>query len=146
MPDWITDHKTLLGWLVVLSVVTFVGSLIVIPMLVVHIPEDYFAERRHHRLAWWAEHPVLRWVVMGVKNVGGWLFILAGTVMLVLPGQGIITMVVGVMLIDFPGKFRLERWLAARRPLMRALNWMRRRAGRPPLQVPGNPPDNPATR
>ena len=83
---------------------------------------------------------------MGVKNVGGWLFILAGTVMLVLPGQGIITMVVGVMLIDFPGKFRLERWLAARRPLMRALNWMRRRAGRPPLQVPGNPPDNPATR
>ncbi len=137
MPEWITDHRTLLGWLVALSVATFVGSLIAIPLFVVRIPEDYFARQDAVPLSWWEHHPVLRWVVTGLKNIAGWIFILAGVAMLVLPGQGLITMLVGVMLIDFPGKFRVERWLAGRRPLMRALNWIRRRAGRTPLEAPG---------
>ena len=67
------------------------------------------------------------------KNALGSLFIVAGLAMLVLPGQGIITTVVGLLLIDFPGKFGLERWLARRRPLMRWINWIRSRSGRPPL-------------
>jgi hypothetical protein len=137
MPEWIGDHNVLLAWLATLSVVTFVGTLIVIPMLVVRIPENYFVERRHHRLPWWERHSVLRVASVILKNTAGWLFIAAGIAMLVLPGQGIITIVVGLMLSDFPGKFRLERWLASRRLLIRAMNWIRSRAGRPPLQVPG---------
>jgi hypothetical protein len=140
MPEWIGNHKVLLAWLTTSSVVTFVGTLIVIPMLVVRIPEDYFMERHHHRLPWWDRHPVLRVASVILKNTAGWLFIAAGIVMLVLPGQGIITIVVGLMLSDFPGKFRLERWLASRRLLIRAMNWTRSRAGRPPLQVPGRWP------
>jgi hypothetical protein len=60
-------------------------------------------------------------------NAAGSLFIVAGIAMLVLPGQGVITIVVGLLLIDFPGKFRLERWLARRRPLMRGITWIRSR-------------------
>jgi hypothetical protein len=75
-----------------------------------------------------------------LKNAAGWLFIAAGIAMLVLPGQGIITIVVGLTLSDFPSKFRLERWLAGRRLLIRAMNWTRSRAGRSPLQVPGSLP------
>ncbi|UCD27426.1 MAG: hypothetical protein JSV03_09880 [Planctomycetota bacterium] len=137
MPEWIGDHKVLLGWLATLSLVTFIGTLIVIPILVIRIPENYFMERRHHRLPCWERHPVLRLAGVILKNAAGWLFIATGIAMLVLPGQGIITIVVGLILSDFPGKFRLERWLASRRLLIRAMNWTRSRAGRPPLQVTG---------
>ena len=140
MAQWIHDHKVLLGWLAGLSALTFIGTLIVVPMLVVRIPQDYFAERRHHSLPWWQRHPVLRALSTLLKNLAGWVFIVAGLAMLVLPGQGVITAVVGLMLIDFPGKYRLERWLASRRLLMRTMNWMRRRAGRPPLRTPRRRP------
>jgi hypothetical protein len=52
------------------------------------------------------------------------------------PGQGLLTIAVGLILLDFPGKFRLERWLATRRSVWRSLNWLRRRAGSKPLQMP----------
>jgi hypothetical protein len=136
MSDWISDNKTLFWWLAVASVVTFIGTLIVVPFLVVRIPEDYFLDRRPHRLAWWERHPALRIATVIVKNVVGVIFIIAGIAMLVLPGQGIITIFVGLVLCDFPGKYRLKRWLASQRPLIKALNWIRKRAGRPPLTVP----------
>jgi hypothetical protein len=63
--------------------------------------------------------------------------VVAGLVMLVVPGQGLLTLAVGLMLMDFPGKFRLERWLATRGPVWRSLNWLRKRARRPPLERPG---------
>lgn len=139
MPDWITDNKTLFGWLAILSAVTFVGTLVLVPFMVVRIPEDYFLDRRPRRLAWWERHPALRVASAIIKNFVGWVFIIAGIGMLVLPGQGLITIFVGLVLCDFPGKYRLKRWLAGRRPLISALNWMRKRAGRPPLMVPERP-------
>ena len=125
-----------MGWLATLSFVTFVGTLIAIPLLVARIPEDYFVRPRRRRLSWWERHPALRVVSVISKNAFGSLFIVAGLAMLVLPGQGIITIVVGLLLIDFPGKFRLERWLARRRRLMRGINWIRSRSGHPPLLEP----------
>jgi len=71
-----------------------------------------------------------------VKNVVGWLLVGAGVAMLVLPGQGILTLLVGLTLVNFPGKRDLELWLVRRVPVRRALDWIRRRAGRPPLQLP----------
>ena len=73
-------------------------------------------------------------IVIG-KNVLGAVLMIAGVAMLVLPGQGLLTMVLGFLLIDFPGKYRLERWLVARPMVHRPLNWIRRRAGREPLKV-----------
>jgi len=61
----------------------------------------------------------------------------AGIIMLVLPGQGIFTILIGIMLLNFPGKYRLERWIVARRPVLRSINWLRRRAGRAPLVPDG---------
>jgi hypothetical protein len=56
--------------------------------------------------------------------------------MLLVPGQGLLTIAVGLMLVDFPGKFRFERWLAVRPPVWRSINWLRKRAGRGPLERP----------
>ena len=110
-------------------------TLIVVPMLIVRIPADYFTGRRRRPLAWWEHHRLLRVLALVVKNVLGGVFIIAGLAMLLLPGQGVLTILVGLMLADYPGKFRLECWLLSRRTVVRAVNWMRARAGRSPVPL-----------
>jgi hypothetical protein len=129
----ITDHATLLCWLGILSLVTFVASLIVIPLLIVRMPADYFTrERPYYR----GRHPVLHWSILIAKNLFGALFLLAGLAMLFLPGQGLITIVIALTLLNFPGKRRLECRLIRRPGINRVINWIRTRKGRPPLLIP----------
>ena len=135
MIDWIRANDTILWSLAAASAVTFVGTLIVVPWIVIRIPADYFAHTRRHATRWAQQHPVVRVVLIAGKNSLGVMFVLAGLAMLVLPGQGLLTMLIGVMLLDFPGKFRLERWFVARRPVFRSMNWLRARAGRPALTL-----------
>ncbi len=71
-----------------------------------------------------------------LKNLLGVALVGAGIVMLVLPGQGILTILIGVMLMDFPGKYALEKRLVSRPTVMRSLNWMRAKANRPPFLEP----------
>jgi hypothetical protein len=70
-----------------------------------------------------------------VKNAVGVLFIVLGIAMLVLPGQGILTLLIGIMLTNFPGKYRLERRVVTSKPILRNINKLRVRAGHEPLQV-----------
>ncbi len=134
--DWIDHHATLLTWLAGLSILTFVGSLVLIPWLILRIPEDYFtsAHRKTSRLH--RQHPVEYFLIRLGKNLLGVTLVLAGLAMLVLPGQGILAILAGITLTDFPGKFRLERWLIERPAIYQAVNWIRRRAHRPPLRRP----------
>lgn len=134
--DWIQGHEVLLGWLSVVSALMFVGSLLAIPWLVVRIPADYFVRRQHFVDRWQPRHPLLRIALLALKNSCGIVLVAAGVAMLVLPGQGILTILVGLMFLDFPGKLRLERRLAQQPAVMAAINWMRAKAGRPPLEVP----------
>jgi hypothetical protein len=53
--------------------------------------------------------------------------------MLVLPGQGVLTLCVSLFLLDFPGKRRLERRILGYPPVLHALNRLRTRAGQPPF-------------
>jgi len=135
----IRAHEAVIWWLTAISVLTFVGSLIAIPWLVVRIPPDYFLHRRSLLELGNSSHLLLRWCVVVAKNVIGLLFVLAGIAMLLLPGQGIITMLVGLMLLDFPGKFALERWLIERPAVLRTINWIRAKAHVPALRSPDPP-------
>jgi archaellum biogenesis protein FlaJ (TadC family) len=135
MFDFFQLHETTILWLTGLSLVTFVGSLVIVPLLVVRIPSDYFAHAKRHHTPWATHHPFVRWALLFAKNLAGYVFIIAGIVMLVLPGQGLLTIFIGVMLLDFPGKYRFERWLATRRPVANSVNWLRKRAKRPPLNL-----------
>jgi len=117
----------------VISVVTFVSTLVVVPLLVVKIPSDYFAHERRTGAMWVDRNVAVRWMLLLAKNLLGYILVAAGTVMLVLPGQGILTIVAGIMLLNFPGKYRLERWIVSRRPVLRSINWARLRGGKGPL-------------
>lgn len=124
--------------LTALSVVFFVGSLIAIPFILVRLPTDFFDTRVPRR---WMEdhHPVLRVLGHIVKNVVGTIFLFAGFLMLFLPGQGILTMLIGVTMLDFPGKRRLEAKMIGQPAVLSTINNMRQKFGKPPLTIAPDP-------
>lgn len=139
--DWARGHETALRFLFWFSLATFFGTLILIPVLVIHIPKDYFASEKRVRLYKRDGHPVLELIFIVIKNIIGITFILTGIAMLVLPGQGLLTILIGIMLTDFPGKYRFERKLITRKRVWKSVNWIRAKAGKPPLKLsdPGHP-------
>ena len=68
------------------------------------------------------------------KNLIGLSLIIGGLLMLVLPGQGLLTIVTGLLLVNYPGKYKLEQKLSSMPSIFRALNWIRLKAKKPPLQ------------
>ena len=140
MFDWINDNTTLFRWLTGFSVVAFVGTLLIIPVLVARIPEDYFLPDRKRQKPGHV-HPVMRLVLLIAKNALGVVLILVGIVMLVAPGQGLLTILMGLLLMDFPGKYRLERWLISRRPIYKSVNWLRGKSGRRPIRIASDASD-----
>lgn len=139
--SWFSSHEQILLWLGLGSVLTFIASLIAIPYLVVQIPADYFAQPGERADRWRDAHPALRTLILIIKNTLGAILLLAGLAMLVLPGQGIITVLIGLLLMNFPGKRRLERWIVSRPRVLHAMNWIRARAKHAPLLPPDYPAD-----
>ncbi len=123
-----------LEFLFALSIVGFVGSVIAIPWILVRLPQDYFCER-HPRTWLKGHHPVLRLIALVAKNLVGWILLLGGIAMLFLPGQGLLTILIGVSLMDFPGKRAIERKLVSRPLILEAINRIRQRFDRPPLLI-----------
>lgn len=133
---WFEDHEVLFSVLGVVSLTMLVVSLVVFPVVVAQLPTDYFVRERRRPARLRRRHPVLWAALTVVKNAVGLVLIAAGLAMLVLPGQGLLTILIGLALTNFPGKFRLERRLFGRPPVHRALNRVRRWAGKPELEVP----------
>lgn len=131
MPE---EYQSLLVWLSVISLATFLISLLSLPWLVSLLPEDYFLY--DNRQVTTTRHPAIRMTLLMGKNTLGALLLIAGILMLFLPGQGLLTIAIAAILLDYPGKYRLERRLAATPAIFNGLNWLRRKAGKPPLKKP----------
>ena len=129
---WVSGHQ-LLVWAGIISLTVFIFSLLSLPWLVAQIPEDYFLPKKRQPTQWKQLHPVIRLLALMGKNLIGYGLIVAGLLMLFLPGQGILTLVMGLLLVDYPGKFRLERKLVKTPAILNSLNWLRRKAKKPPL-------------
>jgi hypothetical protein len=121
-------------WTTVFVVAAFVGSIVLVAALVVLMPADYFVNDRIS--SWRHRHPVLRWTLFTLRNLLGAALIVMGMLMLFTPGQGVLTLLFGLMLLSFPGKRRLELWLLRRRGVLPSINRLRARFGKPPLEVP----------
>lgn len=141
--DWLPEqwtrlhqHEALLAWIGGISLATLLVSAVAVPMLIRRMPPDYFLENRDASASMARRHPVIRLVLLGLKNLLGLILIAGGLIMLFIPGQGLLTLVIGLLLMNFPGKRGLEIALIRRRPIRRAVDWIRRRAGAPPLEIP----------
>jgi hypothetical protein len=134
--DWIMQELTWGGVFfgISLALVTFVGSLLVMSFLLVKVPAMSFQDF-HSRDFWVDRHPVLRLTARSGKNILGALLVVVGVILSLpgVPGQGVLTILVGVMLLDLPGKRRLERRIVGRPRILRAINRLRKRFGGPPL-------------
>ena len=114
-----------------ISLVLAIGSVALVAVVVVHWPADHF--KAHQPGVGEPRHPL---ATVG-RNVAGVLLILLGMVMALpgIPGQGILTMIVGLTRVDFPGKRGLERRLIGRPHILHAINRLRARFKRAPLEM-----------
>ena len=134
--DWVAEHPVLAAQLVLVSLALAVVYAVGVFFAVIHMSSDYFAHKAPAETTWRRRHPLLRLLFRGLKNVAGGGLVLLGLTMLVLPGQGILTILIGLTFLDFPGKRRLEIWIVQRPSIRRGLDRVRKKAGRPRLILP----------
>ena len=132
---WFREYPEILVWLGGSSILIFAFSLIGISWLVAQIPEDYFLHETRHPSLWKVKTPILRLIILIIKNVLGAFLIIGGLMMLVLPGQGLLTIVTGFLFVDYPGKFKLERKMVAYPAIFNSLNWIRAKSNKAPLKI-----------
>jgi hypothetical protein len=141
--EW-ASRPAVLTTLFASSSVSLIASVIALPWYLKRLPPDYFVTQMSsaslgpatRRVRATRAKTLSESAFLVAKNVVGGLLVLAGIAMLVLPGQGIATIVVGLLMMQFPGKRRLERRLLSIPPVLRAVNRMRVRNGQPELQMP----------
>ncbi len=123
-------------WGLVLYLVTFLVSTVLVALLLLKLPATYFCDASP--LVFWNDRsPVLCWTGLLFKNLLGVLLVVLGGIMVFpgIPGPGVLMLVLGFTLLDFPGKRRLEQWLIRRPTVLSAMNRLRQRYGKPPLVV-----------
>ncbi|HLY75916.1 MAG TPA: PGPGW domain-containing protein [Planctomycetota bacterium] len=124
-------------WVVVVSVLTMVLSLGTAVIVLVRLPaEAFIADSR--------AAPSRRGAALGMlarigMNVLGWFLVCAGVILSIpgVPGQGLLTIFAGLLLVEFPGRHRLIRKILSRPKTRTWVNRLRARFGQAPLQ--GNP-------
>ena len=132
--------QTLTWWQIGLAVAGALGgivlSYIVVSIVIVRMPVNYFhSDREHHFLP--DTNPVLRSVAIAVKNIIGVLMILIGIVLSLpaVPGPGLVTVFIGLMITDIPGKRVVEAKIIKRPLVLSAVNRLRARYNRPALVI-----------
>lgn len=123
--EWIKDNPQVLVMAGVTLAMT-IACAVLAGVMLVRVPPDYFEKERKPRKKGWAKIAL---------NVAGWVLIAAGLAMMVLPGPGVLVVLIGVMLAEFPGKFRVQRWIISRKKVLRGANALRKRFAKPPLKV-----------
>jgi hypothetical protein len=141
MSDFLSEFISSLTWRGVLFgalifAATFFINLAIVSFILVRLPADHFST--HHKTKFWSgPRPALRAAGIIGKNILGVLLVALGVVLSLpgVPGQGLLTVLLGIMLLDFPGKRRLEQKLLSRPEIVRTINRLRNRFGKPPLEL-----------
>ena len=135
--DWLPEltwRNVGLGALMV--VVTFVVATGIVSFVVVKLPATYF-HPEHDRDVLKDKHPAIRWAGIIGKNLAGIALIVLGVLMSLpgIPGPGLVTILFGVMLVDFPGRRELEHKIVSRPSVHKKINNLRKRFGKKPIKL-----------
>jgi hypothetical protein len=139
MFESISEFVLALSWRsVLIGVLIFLGSffvnLAIVSVILVKLPADHFSKDRKTKF-WSGPRPALHAAGVIGKNILGILLVALGVVLSLpgVPGQGLLTILLGVMLLDFPGRDRLEQKLLSKPSIVNAINRLRGRFDKPPL-------------
>ena len=136
---WLSEFWASLTWTqILLGVGLFLGSLtfsfLSIGIVMVKIPENYFSS--HYQQDFMPGSPwIVRWGAVVAKNIFGFLLVILGIILSLpgVPGQGILTILLGLIMLDIPGKRPLEARIIRRPTILSAVNDLRARYNKPPL-------------
>jgi hypothetical protein len=129
MLTYLQFHENVLGWTAFFFLIMMVATLLAVPLVIIRLPSSYFNEEKDllpEVPAFWRRPYLL------VKNIIGAILVLAGLAMLILPGQGLLTLIIGLGLMNFPGK----RSLIRRQRILETVNRLRAAANKEPIAVP----------
>ena len=135
--SWSSMNSDLLFLLGSLSIFILIISVFMMVLIISFLPEDYFKSENRNLISSVqnSHYPLLKLLVLITKNFFGVLLLLSGILMLVLPGQGILTIITGLVFIDYPGKYKFERKLLRQKGVINSINWIRSRLSKPSLKV-----------
>ncbi|MBK6748797.1 MAG: hypothetical protein KA956_13870 [Pyrinomonadaceae bacterium] len=137
--DWLVRFWQSLTWQrVLLGVVVFLVSLtisfVALGIVMVKIPPHYFSS--HHERDFLPDSPwLVRWGAVIAKNILGVFLICLGILLSLpgVPGQGVLTILLGLIMVDIPGKRPLEARIIQRPTVLAAINKLRAKYEKPPL-------------
>lgn len=133
------SHRVLAGKIALVSLIVWLVYAVVMFIAVARMSPDHFVSPAGSSDTWLGRHPLARRLGRLVKNGAGGVLLLIGVAMLALPGPGLLTVLVALSLLDFPGKRKLVLRIVRERHVRRSFDWIRRRARRPPLVLPDEP-------
>ncbi|HLL99497.1 MAG TPA: hypothetical protein VK400_00445 [Pyrinomonadaceae bacterium] len=117
-----------------LFLASFAFSFIVLAVVMVKIPENYFSP--HYQQSFMPNSRFLvRWGAVIAKNLLGVFLVVLGIILSLpgVPGQGLLTILLGLIMLDIPGKRPLEARIIKRPAILSAINKLRARFNKPPL-------------
>ncbi|MCK5674791.1 MAG: hypothetical protein KAH95_15535 [Spirochaetales bacterium] len=127
--EYITKFTFHFWYLVLGSLFLILSVLILVPLVIINLPSDYFLSRENKGILNNLSFP-FNFILIMLKNGIGLILICFGILLLFLPGQGLITIFTGLMLLNFPGKRGIELFIVRKRPVLNAINWIRFKAGK----------------
>ncbi len=141
--EWMKAHETLFWWMAVVTVFSYVAVPFVIRAVVIRMSADHFLYRNPPPNSWRAQHPAVRIALLVLKNLLGWVLVAVGIVQsipVLVPGFGLLTIMIGVLLLNFPGKRKLELKIVSASAVLRLINKIRQKHHRSPLRLPDHLP------
>lgn len=128
------EYQTVFLILGLLSAAGFFCTLIIIPLLITRLPTTYFLSDTRQLPSDRKPRFAFRLTLMFLKNTIALLVLLAGVFMLIVPGQGVLTIILALFLLDFPQKFKLQQWLIQQPSIRNTANWLRKKHNKAPFE------------
>ncbi len=133
--NFLADYGHIVTWVAVISSFCFFASLLIIPLIICRLPDNYFLHL-HEQNEMEDKHPLVYISLRLIRYFLGALLLTAGLLMLFLPGQGLLTMILGLSLLDFPGKQKAIDALLQIQSIQNGLNWIRTKGNINTLHFP----------
>lgn len=131
-------YQSVLPWLPLLSISGFaiaIVSAIALPWVLVHIPANYFITAPKTK----QNRSPLGWLIWLLRNSLAIVLLIVGLLMLVLPGQGLLMILIALGISTSRHKYSLERSIISRKNVFRTVNWIRKHFHRSPIIHPNAP-------
>jgi multidrug efflux pump subunit AcrB len=130
--SWLSEYTLFFSTAAGASILLMIVSLAATPWLVASLPSDYLQPKALDS----RPTGLFRALILTFRNIVGLILVILGLILLVTPGPGIVVLLVGISMAEFPGKQRLFISIAIQPKVFTSLNWMRTRRGKTPFEYP----------